>query len=80
MNLSGKARAKKMLNRIEIRSPRKGSTLALKPRADVTRSPKQGYQWQKSLVNLPGSIVRSGINIGAKQPKFTFSLIIIKEA
>ena len=24
---------------------RKGSTLALKPRADVTRSPKQGYQW-----------------------------------
>ena len=23
----------------------KGSTLALKPRADVTRSPKQGYQW-----------------------------------
>ena len=21
------------------------STLALKPRADVTRSPKQGYQW-----------------------------------
>ena len=22
-----------------------GSTLALKPRADVTRSPKQGYQW-----------------------------------
>ena len=23
----------------------KGFTLALKPRADVTRSPKQGYQW-----------------------------------
>ena len=23
----------------------KGSTLALKPRADITRSPKQGYQW-----------------------------------
>ena len=23
----------------------RGSTLALKPRADVTRSPKQGYQW-----------------------------------
>ena len=22
-----------------------GSTLALKPRADITRSPKQGYQW-----------------------------------
>ena len=24
---------------------RKGSTLALKPRADVPSSPKQGYQW-----------------------------------
>ena len=23
----------------------KGSTLALKPRADISRSPKQGYQW-----------------------------------
>ena len=23
----------------------KGSTLALNPRADATRSPKQGYQW-----------------------------------
>ena len=23
----------------------KGSTLALKPRVDITRSPKQGYQW-----------------------------------
>ena len=30
---------------------KKGSTLALKPRADITRSPKQGYQWphQKNL-------------------------------
>ena len=26
-------------------SMQKGSTLALKPRADITRSPKQGYQW-----------------------------------
>ena len=25
----------------------KGSTLALKPRADVTRSPKQDYQWDQ---------------------------------
>ena len=23
----------------------RGSTLALKPRADVTKSPKQGHQW-----------------------------------
>ena len=29
----------------EVRKHAKGSTLALKPRADVTRSPKQGYQW-----------------------------------
>ena len=26
-------------------SMQKGSTMALKPRADITRSPKQGYQW-----------------------------------
>ena len=31
----------------------KGFTLALKPRTDVTRSPKQGYQWphKKGLVS-----------------------------
>ena len=31
--------------RITPEKARKGSTLALKSRADVTRSPKQGYQW-----------------------------------
>ena len=35
-NLSGSHKTK---------STQKGSTLALKPRADVIRSPKQGYQW-----------------------------------
>ena len=29
----------------KVRKDAKSSTLALKPRADVTRSPKQGYQW-----------------------------------
>ena len=29
------------------------STLSLKPRTDVTRSPKQGYQYQKGLVETP---------------------------
>ena len=28
---------------------RKRSTLALKCRADVTRSPKQGYQWRTGM-------------------------------
>ena len=31
--------------RITQARKQKGSTLALKPKADVTRSPKQGYQW-----------------------------------
>ena len=32
---------------------KQGSTLALKPRGDVTISPKQGYQWphEKGLVS-----------------------------
>ena len=29
----------------QVRKDTKGSTLALKPRADITRNPKQGYQW-----------------------------------
>ena len=37
--------------KFESEKARKGSTLALKPMAYVTRSPKQGYQWphQKDL-------------------------------
>ena len=33
---------------------REGSTLALKPRANVTRNPKQGYQWphKKGLMSF----------------------------
>ena len=33
-----------------------GSTLALKPRADVTRSPKQGYQWPHKKDSCPPKI------------------------
>ena len=36
-------------------------TLALKPRGDVTRNPKQGYQW-------PPKIVR--VNVSAKKKNF----------
>ena len=31
----------------------RGSTLALKPRIDVTRSPKQGYQWPQEKDSCP---------------------------
>ena len=31
----------------------KESTLALKPRADVTRNPKQGYQWPHKKDSCP---------------------------
>ena len=46
------------------RHAKKGSSLALKPRADVTRSPKQGYQWPHKKELCPqkffflGKIVR----------------------
>ena len=41
----------------------KGSTLALKPRADVTGSPKQGYQWpQKKTCVLQKIIKKKKIN------------------
>ena len=34
----------------------KKSSLALKPRADVTRSPKQGYQWPQKKDSCPTKI------------------------
>ena len=34
-----------------------GSTLALKPRADVTRSSKQGYQWPHKKVDVKPSFL-----------------------
>ena len=38
----------------------KGSTLALKPRADVTRSPKHGYQWHHEKDLCPQEILKKG--------------------
>ena len=37
---------------------KKQSTLALKPRADVTRSPKQGYQWPHKKDLCPSEIFK----------------------
>ena len=37
---------------------KKGSMLALKPRADVTRSPKQGYQWPHEKDSRPPKIIK----------------------
>ena len=36
----------------------KGSTLALKPRGDVIRSPKQGYQWPHKKDSFPPKILK----------------------
>ena len=36
----------------------KGSTLALKPRGDVIRSPKQGYQWPHEKDSCPSKILK----------------------
>ena len=48
----------------------KGSTLALKPRADVTRSPKQGYQWPHKKDLCPTKILL--------KKKFTDYLLMFK--
>ena len=45
------------------------STLALKPRADITRSPKQGYQWPYEKDMCPTKIL--------KKTKRIMSLIVI---
>ena len=37
------------------------STLALKPRADVTRSPKQGYQWPHKKDSCPTKILKKNV-------------------
>ena len=40
-------------------------TLALKPRGDVTRSPKQGYQWpQKRTYVLPKNEMAGYVTVG----------------
>ena len=40
------------------RTQARESTLALKPRADVTRSPKQGYQWPHKKDLCPTKILK----------------------
>ena len=37
---------------------KKGSSIALKPRADVTRSPKRGYQWPDKKDFCPSKILK----------------------
>ena len=39
------------------------STLALKPRADVTRSPRQGYQWPHKKDLCPPKIFKKIVDI-----------------
>ena len=34
-------------------------TLALKPRGDITRSPKQGYQWPHKKKSCPPKILKN---------------------
>ena len=41
----------------------KGSILVLKPRADVTRSPKQAYQWSMRSFNVHSSPVVTDLNL-----------------
>ena len=58
------------------------STLALKPRADVTRSPKKGYQWLHEKDLCPPKIKKNkktndtplSINVGTTFQKCTLSI------
>ena len=43
--LAGVAPEVNLRNSAQARKHASESTLALKPKADITRSPKQGYQW-----------------------------------
>ena len=49
----------------------KGSTLALKPRVDATRSPKQGYQWLHKKDLCPSKIWKKRVRC-PKYIYFTF--------
>ena len=42
--------------KVNLRNASEGSTLALKPRGDVIRSPKQGYQWPHKKDLCPPNI------------------------
>ena len=50
-------------NSMQARKHASESTLALKPRADVTRSPKQGYQWPHKKHMCPPKIWKKEVYI-----------------
>ena len=52
----------------------KGSTLALKPRADVTRNPKQGYQWPHKRIVISNFFLKKW-----QKPSTHSSVYILKE-
>ena len=45
-------------NSTQARKHASESTLTLKPRADITRSPKQGYQWSHKKDMCPPKILK----------------------
>ena len=56
--LAGVALEVNLRNSAQARKHASESTLALKPRADVTRSPKQGYQWPHKKDMCPPKIFK----------------------
>ena len=57
IQLAGAAPEVNLKNSVQARKcASEKSTLALKPRADITRSPKQGYQWPHEKDLCPSNI------------------------
>ena len=57
-----------------------GSTLALKPRADVTRSPKQGYQWPHKKDMRPPKIKKENVrNVNNNEVKIWPPIKIVEQ-
>ena len=55
---------------------RKRPTLALKPRADITRSPKQGYQWPHKKDLCPQKFFEKNVSwFPCPLPKFLAPLL-----
>ena len=57
---------------MRIRQP----TLALKPRGDVTRNPKQGYQWPHRRTIVRQKFKNRSLTYLKKKKKFTVGLCI----
>ena len=60
--LAGVAPEVNLRNSVQARKHASESTLALKPRADVTRSPKQGYQWPHKKDMCPPKILKKNLS------------------